>query len=153
MTDRRGHDLATLADVQAISILKARYFRFVDTKAWPKLRALFTDQATLHFPERTTDPEHVDTAISRISRILDGAVTAHSGFMPEIILTASDRASGIWAMEDRIQFPKDRPSPFGATRFLGRGHYHDTYVKVNNDWLIDTLRLERLFVTPEPEQT
>jgi 3-phenylpropionate/cinnamic acid dioxygenase small subunit len=36
----------TLEDVEQIKELKARYFRFFDTKQWDRWRGLFTDDCT-----------------------------------------------------------------------------------------------------------
>jgi 3-phenylpropionate/cinnamic acid dioxygenase small subunit len=37
-----------LADIEQIRQLKARYFRFLDTKQWEAWRGLFTDDFTAH---------------------------------------------------------------------------------------------------------
>ena len=51
---------------------------------------------------------------------LADAVTVHHGHMPEITLTSSTTASGIWALHDEIVWPD-------GTRMRGDGHYHETY--------------------------
>ena len=37
-------------DIEAIRQLKARYFRFVDTKQWDRWGDLFTEDAVFHVP-------------------------------------------------------------------------------------------------------
>ena len=46
-------DAGTLVHVENIKQLKARYFRFVDSKQWDALRDVFTDDAPVLF--RVTD--------------------------------------------------------------------------------------------------
>ena len=60
--------------------------------------------------------------------------------MPEIELTSTITARGVWAMEDLIWWPE------GSRRktLHGFGHYHETYEKIDGRWLIKTLRLTRL---------
>ncbi len=57
--------------------------------------------------------------------------------MPEITLTGPGTASGIWSMEDIVEFPD-------GTVLQGYGHYHETYRKVDGEWRIATLHLTRL---------
>ena len=132
---------------EQICILKARYFRFVDQKRWLELRALFTDDATMHFAERTEQPEPADVAIARIKAVLvPDVVSVHHGHMPEIEIEGPDIARAIWAMEDRLVFPSGRPNIVRADRLRGYGHYHETYRREQGGWRIATMRLERLLV-------
>ena len=74
-----------LASAEAIKILKAHYFRWVDTKQWTQLAELFTEDATIHFTQRTDEPEPLAVAIARISETLQpGVISVHHGVMPEI---------------------------------------------------------------------
>lgn len=142
--------VATLAAIEALKVLKARYFRFVDTKDWHALRSLFLPGATLHFAHRTDEPEAAEMAISRISKILlPDVVSVHNGGIPEIDVDG-DRATAIWPMSDLLVFPVDRPNPFGLARLHGYGHYHECYERRDGAWRIASLRLDRLHVDTVP---
>ena len=60
----------------------------------------------------------------------------HHCHTPEITLTSSVTATGIWAMEDWIIFGN-------GTELHGAGHYHETYQKQDGSWQIKTLHLTR----------
>jgi SnoaL-like domain len=133
--------VARLLDVEAIKLLKARYFRYVDTQSWEELRALFTDDARLRFdfPEmRFDDP---DAFVAGSVEGLAGARTVHHGHAPEIELLGDDAARGVWAMDDFVE----RPAAAGPS-WHGYGHYHDEYRRRPDGWRIASLRLTRLRV-------
>ncbi|ODP38427.1 nuclear transport factor 2 family protein [Sphingomonas turrisvirgatae] len=145
-----AQQVTTLAAIEAIKALKARYFRFVDTKDWDALRTLFLPGATLHFAHRTDDPETAEVAISRISQILfPGVVSVHSGGIPEIEVEG-DRATAVWPMSDLLVFPIDRLNPFGLARLHGYGYYRERYERRDGAWRIAALRLDRLHVETVP---
>jgi hypothetical protein len=75
-----------------------------------------------------------------VSAALEGVVSVHHGHMPEIELTSSDTATGVWAMEDRLWFPPGSPVEF----LHGYGHYHETYRREDGRWRIATLTLTRI---------
>lgn len=134
-----------LLALEEIRALKARYFRFVDMKDWASFSELFTEDAELHPAGGATPssgggrpPSIVGIAaiVDWVRNGLEGAVTVHHGFMPEISLTSASTATGIWAMEDRLEW-SDRA-------IHGFGHYFDDYVRVNGMWRIASSRLTRL---------
>ena len=126
-----------LADVEAIRQVKARYFRFLDTKDWSAFRSLFTDDAEI---EVSADGAGVvsgaDTIVEGIATALDGVVTVHQGTNPEIHVDG-DEATGVWAMADHLEFPD-------GTVMRGAGHYEERYRRVDGDWRIAGFRLTRL---------
>jgi hypothetical protein len=142
-----------LVDLYAIQQLKARYFRYIDTKQWDLFRGLFTDDAAFFFfddsdfhadstgapPRATREFSGGDKFVGRVSKILETAVTVHHGHMPEIEFTGPGEATGIWAMYDWVDdFEKGY-----ATK--GAGHYHEKYLKGDDGcWRISELRLTRL---------
>ncbi|MBW8825632.1 MAG: nuclear transport factor 2 family protein [Acidobacteria bacterium] len=125
-------------DLEAIRVLKARYFRFVDTKQWDEWRALFTDDVAVDLGETGTFDD-ADTFVAFVRQALEAATTVHHGHMPEIELTGADEATGVWAMADIVLRP-------GAPRVMGYGHYHETYRRVDGQWRIASMRLTRLLV-------
>src|SRR5256885_1876267 len=71
---------------------------------------------------------------------IDAVTTVHHGHTPEIDITSSTSATGIWAMEDHLWWPEGSP----ITTMHGYGHYHETYEKVEGRWLITSTTLTRL---------
>lgn len=139
--------LLKLEAIEAIRLLKAKYFRFVDEKRWAELRELFVPDATLHFTYRDKNPLPLDVALARFQEVLTaGVISVHHGHMPEIEILDQDHATGIWAMEDRLYFPKTPADPNGPPNLVGFGFYYESYLRVAGKWCIQTLRLDRLRV-------
>jgi ketosteroid isomerase-like protein len=135
-------------DLETIKQLKARYFRLMDTKDWATWGDVFADDATLLVDTAVStggrDPHPMpqlrgrDTIVNHVSGVIDACVTVHHGHMPEIELTSPDTATGIWAMEDIVEWPGER-------LLRGYGHYHESYRKgMDGVWRIATLHLTRL---------
>jgi uncharacterized protein (TIGR02246 family) len=142
-------DVERLAAIQEISQLKARYFRCMDTKDWAGLAEVFAADAVMDMQEEAGATVEGNQAIADFVRSsVEEVVTVHHGHMPEITLESPTEASGIWAMEDVLQWPEG--SPIAAMH--GFGHYHERYVKRDGAWRIAHLRLSRLrrdFTFPE----
>ncbi|QIZ38012.1 nuclear transport factor 2 family protein [Saccharopolyspora sp. ASAGF58] len=131
--------LARLESRIEIEELKARYFRYLDTKNWTGLRSVYTDDAT--FTARGVVHRGADAVVAFIESQLRPDVTSiHHGHMPEIEIT-NDRATAIWAMEDTINRPD-------GTGFHGCGHYHDRYERTADGWKIAESTLSRLVFEP-----
>ena len=133
-------------DSEAIRALKARYFRTMDTKDWDGMRAVFADDVVMDTTEvGGSRIEGADAFMGFLSEMLADAVTVHHGHMPEIDVTSPTTATGIWSLHDIVIFPN-------GMRLDGDGHYHETYAKVDGEWLITTSTLTRLhqdLTTPE----
>jgi uncharacterized protein (TIGR02246 family) len=121
-----------LRDIEEIRLLKARYFRFADEKRWSEWAELFAPDAV--FVARTTGIEQKgrEAIVAWARNGLGTAQSIHHGYMPEITVDG-DRATGIWAMEDRVEF-------LDGTGFHGRGHYHEVYERNDGRWQIAHLR-------------
>jgi uncharacterized protein (TIGR02246 family) len=128
-----------LVDTEEIKRLKARYFRCLDTKDWSGLAGVFAADATLEAEGRVRHGR--DEIVGKIAKVLDGVRSVHHGHMPEITITGTDTATGVWAMFDYLEFPTDPPSGF-----RGFGHYEEEYVREDGAWLIKRLVLTRLRV-------
>jgi hypothetical protein len=139
-----------LMELEQIRVLKARYFRFVDTKAWAAFAELFEDDATAEFPsdQPGLTLRGREEIAGQIAALLDDVTSLHQGYMPELELTSPTAAKGVWAMEDRLEWPADAPG--GARRLHGWGHYHETYRKSAAGWRIASLVLTRLKVVTGP---
>jgi uncharacterized protein (TIGR02246 family) len=139
-----GEAIQRLVDIEAIRQLKARYFRFLDTKDWDGFGTLLTDDA---YMEADGVVREGRTAIlAFLPKVLDGVVTTHHGHTSEIEITGRDTATGIWAMFDYLTWPGDGP-PKGMQ---GYGHYHEEYAREDGAWRIRRLVLTRLRVDPLP---
>jgi SnoaL-like protein len=133
-------------EILAIQRLKARYFRFLDTKDWVKFRQVFTDDVRAYRnDEQQPMASGGDAWVSMVSTILATAVTVHHGHTPEIYLTGQTTAEGVWAMFDWVDDPEH------GRAVQGYGHYHETYEKgADGEWRIKQTRLMRLRVEPMP---
>jgi len=143
-------DLQTLLDLEQIKRLKAAYCRYLDTKQWPRLRALFADETIFEGFGSAPTGSTADQFIAGIAARLTDAVTVHHCHMPEIEFLDPDRARGVWAMMDLVDLgegrsPREAP---GHRGFLGLGHYEEEYRRVDGLWKFCFLRLTRLRVDP-----
>ena len=142
-----GDDPGRWADVYEIQKLKARYFRFMDTKQWERFGELFTEDLEffitgdpLQGPDEPTFAGR-QALVGYLAASHPGKVTVHQGHMPEIEFTGEDTATGVWAMFDWV----DDPGRGGA--WQGFGHYHERYVRgPDRRWRISEVRLTRLRV-------
>jgi hypothetical protein len=153
-------DIEQLAAIEAIKQVKARYFRFGDTKDLVNMRELFAPDCTVDLSGSTTDPATGQDLFPAVgSQILQGvdAVmeaygagpdlrTVHHGYIPEIEITSPTTATAVFPMTDRLFFPDSAP----VAGMIGYGHYHENYEKVGGKWLIKTIRLTRLRIEIVP---
>lgn len=154
-------DLARLVAIEEIKTLKARYFRGIDTKDWALLADVMAEdimvdyRSDLPIPDAGGDlaPDAAAlvfsgriTVIEALKQILDGVVSAHQGYLPEIEILTDTEARGIWAMYDVLRFPRGAP----LSELYGFGHYHETYQKIGGRWYIKTLRIPRLRIDTVP---
>ena len=129
--------VANLVEIEAIKRLKARYFRLMDTKQWDAWGDVFSEDAHLQWGESEADSATGRAnIIAAVSQAIDPAVTCHHGHMPEIEIVDSERATGVWAMYDRVDHPD--------YLLEGYGHYSEEYVKIAGEWKIHRTRLTRL---------
>jgi len=138
-------DAAMLADIEKIKQLKARYFYHLDHKEWDAWRdSVFCGDASMHVPEAQLELFGIDNILSCMKTLLGGVVTVHHGHMPLIQILSPTMATGIWAMEDLLIWPKGHRPDGVEGRVHGYGHYHETYSRQPAGWRIKTLRLTRL---------
>ena len=145
---RLGTGIYRQADTEAIKQLKARYFRFIDTKDWTSFRDLFTDDCRHYLPRESpvafvTNDEYFTT----MEVMLTPGITTHHGHMPEITFLSDTEAEGIWSMFDYVQI--DPPS--GRVSTMGYGFYLETYRRCQDgDWRISSKRNQRLRLDQVP---
>ena len=153
-------EVEKLAAIEAIKQVKAKYFRFGDTKDLVAMRELFASDCTVDLSGSTTDPATGEDLFpatgNQILRGVDAVMqaygagtelrTVHHGYIPEIEITSDTTASAVFPMTDRLFFPEGAP----AAGMIGYGHYFETYEKIGGKWLIKTIRLTRLRVEVVP---
>jgi hypothetical protein len=66
-------------------------------------------------------------------------LTMHTGHHPEIELTGTETATGIWYLHDVVIMPKM------GSMIQANGIYHDEYRKIDGEWRIAVTGYERLF--------
>lgn len=150
-------DTERLIAIEEIKQVKARYFRFMDTKDWVQLRSVFCDDAT--FDARTALSldgkgesgraaesndwvyQGGDTIIEFIKAAIGTSHSMHHGHGHEVTLHSETEASGVIAMEDRVWDARRE-----TLTLHGGGHYHETYKKVDGAWRIHTSKITRLHV-------
>lgn len=145
-----------LLAIEQIKQLKARYFRYMDTKDWAGLREVFCDdamfdpRASLNLDGAGDGPgaesnDWVYHGGDGITQFVRDAVstrrTVHHGHCNEIEILSETEAQGVIAMEDKVWDLAD-----GTPILHGSGHYHETYRHENGAWRIFTSRITRLYV-------
>lgn len=132
----------TAAEIERIRTLKARYFRFMDTKDWAALAGVFTEDARFDFREDGAPDviEGVDAFLPFLRAGIESAITVHHGHMGEVEILSPSTARGIWALEDQLWWLEGGP----LRSLHGFGHYHETYGKTAEGWKITSMRLTRL---------
>jgi hypothetical protein len=135
--------LDRLQAIEDIRRLKAQYFRFMDTKAFNRLAALFAPDMQVLTPAGAVHVAGGAAFAASLKHSLEHSVSVHQGFMGEIEIQDLHNATGIWAMQDVIEWEDKHPTQ-GWKSLTGRGHYHETYRKIDGAWVIATLTLTRL---------
>jgi len=140
-----------IRDYIAISEVKARYCRAMDTKDWDAFAEVFTEDFELDTSAAGGPPaiRGRDAAVNAIRSWVESAQTAHQVHSPEMQITG-DVAVVVWAMQDRVIWSaarRPRPDMGGHTGF---GHYHERYERKDGRWRIAAQRLTRLIVDFHP---
>jgi hypothetical protein len=135
-----------LIAIEDIKLLKARYFRYVDTKQYDKLEQLFTPDVKADHSEDHPSAKHTNRKdwVEMIKSAMHRCTSMHHGHQPEIEITSPTTAKGIWPMQDWVYWPEGERSPLGDNRFVGFGAYHETYEKTDAGWQIKTVTLKRV---------
>ena len=154
-----GNTAKRYEDLEAVALLKARYFRFMDLKQWDKWQDLFTADAVMDMRGEAQAMAQLGmdvgdaeqwllrssaTIRATVEAALSGVVTVHHGHMPELERVGPDEIHAVWSMVDVIRYPPGWPIP----GFNGYGHYHETYLRTEDGWKIAHLELRRLLVEP-----
>ena len=83
----------------------------MDTQQWQHWPRLFTDDVHAIYegaPRHSADdPRDIDitgceTLVEGVKTLMKGAQSIHQGFMPELKMTSTNQAEGIWSMFDYV---------------------------------------------------
>jgi hypothetical protein len=151
-------DAERLLAIEEIKALFAKRIRTMDTKDWAEYDTCHAPNATLDsfgtLPERHKPAGAVargkDQILAMIKKVVDGKVkltTVHHAHTPEIEITSSATATGVWAMEDLLWWQNGDV----LEHLHGWGHYHETYSKIGGRWFIQSRMLSRLRVDQTPD--
>ena len=124
-------------DIEAIKMLKARYFRGLDSKDWDLYSSVFAEDVIVDNRRAGSTIFEGREAFTAYVRSLTIVQSVHHGHMPEIDLTSPTTATGVWAMEDYNIWTDGRQNH-------GWGHYLETYEKQDGLWAIKTMKLSYL---------
>jgi len=130
-----------LLEIEQIKLLKARYFRALDTKDWDLMAILLTEDCSTSYSDGKYAFEGRDATLAFLKEGLGSArkLSLHTGHHPEIELTDDSTATGIWYLQDIVL---DLDSNF---RIYGSGLYTDEYRKVDGGWQICSTGYKRIF--------
>ena len=127
--DLADTDIQRLLDIEGIKRLKARYCRYIDTKQWTKLSALFAPSARFEGFLSAPAGADVGTFVRGVSQRLQNCISIYHCHMPEIVFPQATVARGVWAMMNHLEWPMGS-LPFempGQRGFVGFGHYEEEY--------------------------
>ena len=124
-------------DLTAISQLKYRYLRTLDTKEWGEFEACFVPEATgdyngLVFADRAALVSYMKENLG------EGLLTMHQVHHPEITVDG-DTATARWYLQDKVIVP--------AFSFMleGAAFYDDRYVRTPEGWRVAHTGYRRTF--------
>jgi hypothetical protein len=139
-------DAAFLDAYFAISAVKAKFCRTLDTKDWAGFAECLTEDYELDTsPSGGALTRGRDAVLDMLRASLTGAATAHHVHSPEMSVNG-DTADVVWAMQDRVVFAPEQAKQFGFAGLTGFGHYHERYVRKNGTWRLSRQKATRLHV-------
>ncbi len=127
-------------EVESIKQLKARYCRYLDAKDWESWRGLFADDFVSDLGEVGGGViVGADQFVTYTRRTIGKPTqsTVHQVHAPEIELTSTTTAQGVWALHDVVRLHP-------VLTLHGYGHYHESYAKIDGHWRITSSKLTRL---------
>ena len=143
-------NLADLVEFHEISQLKFRYLRAIDGRDWPLLEQCFTQEATASFANGKLIFRGREQIVRELRDLLVPAmVTWHVAVHPELLLTGTATARGIWRMHDMVRFVEDHVMAAqlgieGGKSLVGAGYYHEDYRKEGGKWRISNIEVVRV---------
>lgn len=132
--------MTALDDITAITRLKYRYLRCLDTKQWDDFATCFAPDATADYNGLVFE-EPVSLVAYMRTNMGPGVLTMHQAHHPEIDIEPADvdRATATWYLHDKVIVD--------AFRFAleGGAIYTDRYVRTGEGWRIQHTGYRRTF--------
>lgn len=141
--------LQQLLDYKEILELKARFVHTVDAKDWDGYRAVFTPSEGLFDFGGGFVVEGGDAFVDAVAGQLEGAVSVHRAFLPQITFQSATEAKGEWAVNDYIEWQPD-PETGERRGHQGFGYEYETYRKIDGRWKIAEWRVHYVRIDPVP---
>ena len=137
---------ADLIDLELIKQLKHKYMRCLDQKRWDEIADCFTEDAVASYSagKYAFDGRAAILAFFRTAMDRKTFLSSHRVHQPEIVLTSTTTATGVWAMEDYV-IDTDRNITIHGAAF-----YTDAYRKLSGAWRIARTGYERTFEEVQP---
>ena len=135
-----------LESIELIKQLKARYFRFLDTRNIEGLQSVFTDDAVASFVGGDYDFQlngWAELEAFYRKSFQPDSFGMHNGHHPEICVDG-DTATGIWYLQDifvQLQY---------NLTIMGSALYEDEYRRVDGEWRIAKTGYQRLWEEHHP---
>ena len=135
-----------LVALEELRALMARRVRCLDEKDWEGFAACYTPDAVSYSFVRPEAPDDrivgAQLIAERVAAALRDVITAHQVHAPEIEILSSERATGVWPLNDVLSRMRE-----GKRHWMrGYGHYRQVYEKRDGRWLIKEHRLTRLLL-------
>jgi hypothetical protein len=132
----------------AVHELKARYFYYIDTRQFDRLRSLFTEDARLEGFAFDTDIG-VEQFVTGAEEFLVGRNSQHHAFMPMLRAESDTVVRARWSMRDYVTWEpgeksyRDFSHP-DLSGFVGYGYYEDEYRLSDGVFKIQFVRAARV---------
>lgn len=139
--------LERLLALEDIRLLRAIYCRSVDSRDWPRMASILTEdfvldmshvQSVMGGPEivpvrgRAPVMEMFEKGFSQLGKLL------HIVTIPEIEFQDGEHATGVWRQETYVK--ENRPDLPGTG--IAYATVYDTYRKEGGTWLISSVRVQ-----------
>ncbi len=132
-------DAADLVTFRQLEELKYRYVRSLDQKDWELFASCFTDDATAVYGARLNFSGPDEIVGFMRDNLGPTMITLHQVHQPELTVDG-DRASGTWALMDRVIMTEHRLLLDGAS------YYRDEYRRGDDgQWRISRTTYDRLY--------
>lgn len=142
-------DIQQMIDYINIVELKASFGRLADAQDWEAWADVFTEDCVFDFGDGQLMVGARNFVYANRD-MLEGAVSVHRAYMPEIEFISSEEAKGTWAVNDYVDWPVvERGVRSGQ---MGYGREYETYRKVEGKWKIAHWRLRYDRLDPVPRE-
>ncbi len=130
-----------LVEIELIKHLKYAYMRCLDQKRWDEMEAFFTEDAEASYSAGKYSFSGRAAILDFFRESMDrhSFLSSHRVHQPEIRLTSTATATGVWAMDDYVIDTASNLTIHGAA------FYQDEYVKQGDAWRIHRTGYSRTF--------